>query len=474
MLTILNGRHAGAPKSHLWAFYPWTLLEPVQFQNGMRPLVKSKSRHLSGDFFAIQGSFRRSVLTPLLPPKTKSGAVCLRCQLRAYSYTLQRNRINPTRLQTPALLQTFSSTVSAHRKDELGPQQTQKHEPAVEESELPSNLERRRTIIYKRISTLTDSLLSSLNQVSHQVNTYAGTDYTPITNLRNAISDQESRVRASYGAVALAKEAYDAAHSQQISSQKEVVGLLERKSSWSATDLERYMALIRSEHTNEQDVTMSLSTLREKERDLEEGRRQLEKMERQQYHEEQVWSDTIRRNSTWVTIGLMGVNILLLLVNIVGVEPWRRRRLVREVKKALDEKTLQISAVLPAVDLVTDNDIDRMSAPEDTLSETGDHEKEGGDAELQAVVVETQDIDSFGPGTGETDAGDNVATIMPIESRSLTRLPSRYASWEIYIQDIFSERLVSLRKVDVTYVALQGAATGVAFMGILFVFLRPK
>jgi sensitive to high expression protein 9 len=95
------------------------------------------------------------------------------------------------------------------------------------------------------------------------------------------------------------------------------------------------MALIRSEHAHDQAIDASKDAVKAAEQGLEEARARLEKRERAQYHEEQIWSDTIRRNSTWVTFGLMGLNIVLLIVNIVGVEPWRRKRLVNEVESLL-------------------------------------------------------------------------------------------------------------------------------------------
>jgi sensitive to high expression protein 9 len=96
------------------------------------------------------------------------------------------------------------------------------------------------------------------------------------------------------------------------------------------------MALIRSEHAHDQAIEASKDAVKSAEVSLEESRARLEKRERSQYHEEQIWSDTIRRNSTWVTFGLMGFNIVLLFVSIIGVEPWRRKRLVKEIETILE------------------------------------------------------------------------------------------------------------------------------------------
>lgn len=55
------------------------------------------------------------------------------------------------------------------------------------------------------------------------------------------------------------------------------------------------------------------------------------------YHEEQIWSDKIRRASTWGTFALMGVNVLLFVVVQIGLEPWRRNRLVRGFEEKVKE-----------------------------------------------------------------------------------------------------------------------------------------
>lgn len=115
------------------------------------------------------------------------------------------------------------------------------------------------------------------------------------------------------------------------------------------------MSLIRSEHVNDQAVREAKEAVFNAETALEEARTLLEKRERAQYHEEQIWSDTIRRNSTWVTFGLMGFNIFLLLTTMIVIEPWRRRRMVREIKTALDAQKTTVNAsstptsLIPAV-----------------------------------------------------------------------------------------------------------------------------
>jgi sensitive to high expression protein 9 len=184
-----------------------------------------------------------------------------------------------------------------------------------------------------------DSILARASIYGQHINVYTGTDYSGIEELKKKIVEQEEKVRECHKTIDSTRAANHDAHEQQDVSQKEIVALLERKSSWSPEELERYMSLVRSEHANEQAVQAAKEDLTVAEKHLEDARARLERLERRQYHEEQIWSDTIRRNSTWVTFGLMGVNIVLLLAQIAIFEPYRRKKIVKEVQKALDEMT---------------------------------------------------------------------------------------------------------------------------------------
>jgi sensitive to high expression protein 9 len=338
------------------------------------------------------------------------------------------------------------------------------------------------------MSHLMDNFLTKATLASQQINTYTGTDFSGIEALRNEIVAQEKQVKARHAAVTAQKDKHMEAHVKQASSQKEIVSLLERKSSWLPSDLERYMTLVRSEHLDEQAVQKAKEDLAEAERDLEDTRAMLEKLERKQYHEEQIWSDTIRRNSTWVTIGLMGVNIFLLLAQIIFFEPYRRRKIVREMKEALDERGMAGPGVLQA------------ASPSEVMKQVAEAEKPKEvpvevvetDATIEPVPVAVQPVETVAP--VEAAPVPAVEPVSSIEESTLAADPSPVeqapvsiwkqlelaTSWEQRLEiskaaffDLFSERVVQLKQVDVTTIALQGAASGIAAMGVLFLLLRP-
>lgn len=111
-------------------------------------------------------------------------------------------------------------------------------------------------------------------------------------------------------------------------------------------DLERFTELYRSDHTNEQAEHAAKEQLSQAERTADEAQDQLVRSIFAKYHEEQIWSDKIRRASTWGTWGLMGFNVLLVIVVQLGLEPWKRRRLVggfeAKVREVIQEEVREV------------------------------------------------------------------------------------------------------------------------------------
>ncbi|KAB8342769.1 hypothetical protein FH972_022367 [Carpinus fangiana] len=246
-------------------------------------------------------------------------------------------------------------------------------------------------------------------------------------------------------------------------SQKEVVQLLERKQSWSAADLERYMSLIRSEHINEQGVSAAREELERCEATLEVARQKVEQAERKQYHEEQIWSDTIRRNSTWVTFGLMGLNILLLIVNLVMIEPWRRKRMVKEIRTALDEKTFAANtAVAVGGEAMGETDQELSQAEPSTdevLKEVvAAHATKGGEIALST------DVDAI-----QTEA-DGEGTPRRFRDRILGTVNSWFQdAWEWANFMLSEEHHIIISRVDLTTAVAEAWAIGATCMLLLFV-----
>lgn len=281
----------------------------------------------------------------------------------------------------------------------------------------------------------------------------------------------ENRLRAARAQVRKAKDEYTAAINRRSTSQREVNELLQRKHAWSSTDLERFTLLYRNDHTNEVAGTETQEELSKAEREAEEAAASLSKSILSRYHEEQVWSDKIRRMSTWGTWGLMGMNILLFLVFQIAVEPWRRRRLV----KGFEDKVVEA--------LEKEKASTRVAAAGGTVSSTNPA------STLPQVIDSTLEADPF---TTEISSNLEVPAVTedatsPVASTSLSISPSLFARlssissspfslgyWRHVSQELFSERRIATSQRDLTVAAMQSAVAGAAVMGLLIALIRPR
>ncbi|KAF3908062.1 hypothetical protein ABW21_db0204020 [Orbilia brochopaga] len=211
------------------------------------------------------------------------------------------------RLQPPRPLRQFSTTAPRY------------------EAELPSTKEGKRSSLAKSLSDRLDHMQAAIFMAGQKINDLTG--YSGIEALKRDIDAQEANLSASKALVKEAKAEYKAAIARRSDSQKEVNELLQRKNTWNPTDLERFTELYRSDHANEQAEIQAQNRLAEVEKEVDSISSELSKSILTRYHEEQVWSDKIRRASTWGTWMLMGFNIVLFIVVQLGLEPWKRRRL---------------------------------------------------------------------------------------------------------------------------------------------------
>lgn len=307
-----------------------------------------------------------------------------------------------------------------------------------------------------------DNMQGNIFIASQRINDLTG--YSGIEALKVRIAGLERGVVAAQQSVRAARTQYKAAVALRASTQREVTTLLARKDSWDPVDLERFTALYRNDHGNEAAVQDAQSKLAETEREAELAATQLSSSILSRYHEEQIWSDKIRRMSTWGTWGLMGVNVLLFLVFQFGFEPWRRARLVKgfevKVKEALEEVERERGAL--------EEQGERLRAAEGA---------DGGG--LLSATTDTGVQSDDTPGTAVGDVAGGIGEGMTIRNDDEAALPVATSyfpaallqlreprTWKAAAEDLFSAQQVSLRKQDISIFVLEGVATGAAIVTI--------
>lgn len=143
-----------------------------------------------------------------------------------------------------------------------------------------------------------------------------------------------------------AKAAYEEAVVRRSNSQREVNDLLQRKSSWTDGDVGRFTSLVRQDHLYEQEESRAKLAVNVSEDAVEREFSQLLRIILARYHEEQVWSDKIRSASTYGSLAALGLNMLVFILAIIVVEPWKRRRLAQTFEKKIEEMSLENAARL--------------------------------------------------------------------------------------------------------------------------------
>ena len=448
----------------------------------------------------------RSAFSKLPSPRVQSGlqpSICLRCSIQArartqfYSTIPPQNSPNDGTSRKPSTTSEPSQDEAEARptpsEDAQPPSSSQApDEPTAKEPsppsdeaiplpapprsprpELPSYLEDRRNHFSAGFSTFMDNLQSRVLNATQAINDLTG--YSAIEAIKARNTALEEAHIAAQERLRVARHSYKALTSHRAATQREVTTLLARKDTWSPPDLERFTTLYRADHELEAQVAAASLELTEAETDESRVGAELNAGILKRYHEEQIWSDSIRRQSTWGTWGLMGVNVLLFLVLQFVAEPWRRARLVKGVaereKTVMDEVRRELGEVRAA------------------LEASGFREQE----KVRAAEIEAEAVRTVTPAevAAEAEFPNPVAAEAEIQVEEPIVEPPTLAE-EIFVRpwkevvadpklikeavrDLCSERRIDVRMRDVSLIALEGAVAGAAVMGSLaFVFLRGR
>ncbi|BGP09345.1 sensitivity to high expression protein she9 [Rhodotorula toruloides] len=167
------------------------------------------------------------------------------------------------------------------------------------------------------------------------------TGYEEIERLRNGVAEKERALLDARERAILLKRDYTERVKLRADSQREVNDLLQRKPTWNGPDVLRFTELVQQEHENERAEAKAKAEMEAGEEAVERGFSDLMQAILERYHEEQVWSDKIRSMSTYGSLAITGLNVLLFIVTLLLIEPWRRRRLVQNVEERLRTNSQQ-------------------------------------------------------------------------------------------------------------------------------------
>ncbi|KAF9485875.1 hypothetical protein BDN70DRAFT_927217 [Pholiota conissans] len=218
-----------------------------------------------------------------------------------------------------------------------------------------------------KVDDFTASTQTTFSQLGSELNRVTG--YDEIEVLKRGIVEQEERINMTREAAKKAKQALDEAVARRSNSQREVNDLLSRKSSWHDSDVGRFTTLVRQDHLYEQEEARAKIIVEETESAVEKEFSQLLRAILARYHEEQVWSDKIRSASTYGSLAALGLNMLVFIIAIIIVEPWKRRRLAQTFERKLEELSGENEVRLGASMQSISQQIDEQAKMLETLKE---------------------------------------------------------------------------------------------------------
>ncbi|KAI9729198.1 MAG: sensitivity to high expression protein she9 [Cirrosporium novae-zelandiae] len=418
-------------------------------------------------------------------------SICHRCRIRAsirfYSNSHSLQDQSPSKETDRDALDSISGSALPSSPGSNNEHINNNSLSQKERNKLPSHTEGRRSQLSKRLTHLMDDLQTNIFFAGKKLNDLTG--YSGIEALKHEIDILEKEVRHTRQVLRDSKADYSNAIATRSASQREVNELLQRKHAWSHQDLERFTELYRSDHANEQAESQAQEALAVAERAAEEAASRLSKTILARYHEEQIWSDKIRRMSTWGTWGLMGMNILLFLVFQLALEPWRRKRLVKgfeeKVVEALEKEgvVVQQAAATAAAAVAGISNPEPVTVaqtlesnpatpepivePEPQPQPTAEKAEEAVKVETPLTVTETEfDVPlSESPPPAYTITFPEATPSIPPSKDPFAILKLRFESFKYNLQDLVSERTVVVRRLDITVAAIEGAAVGATVVG---------
>lgn len=175
----------------------------------------------------------------------------------------------------------------------------------------------------------------SFTNVSNWLNKITG--YEMCEKLRQTVKDQDDVYLQLRDELQQARQVFNQAIKERSQCQKELNSLLQRKQSWQDIELLRFTELYRNELKLEQ-AERDAKELNDKlEIEIDKAHYKLMAVMRERYQEEQLWSDKIRRISTYGTFGLMLLNIILFLALQLVLEPRKRQAFTDKIDVLLQK-----------------------------------------------------------------------------------------------------------------------------------------
>ena len=161
------------------------------------------------------------------------------------------------------------------------------------------------------------------------------TGYEEIDRLKHKVIQAERQYSEHRKLLWDSRQQYEKALQQRSQCQRDINNLLQRKHTWSSSDVNKFTELYSQEHALERSELELRRLFEQAEKQLEESHSKMLDSIRLRYQEEQVWSDNIRSLSSYGTVALMLLNLGMFIGVHTYMEPRRRQSLVENIDNRL-------------------------------------------------------------------------------------------------------------------------------------------
>lgn len=200
-------------------------------------------------------------------------------------------------------------------------------------SHFAPHIQRLQSTLASHRSHYTPKIRSELSRLSEKWNTYSG--YDAIETAKRRVIEAEAHLASLRKLQSEARQRYLGTVDQRSVSQKTLNDLLQRKASWSDDDLVKYTSLLRSEHSEAREEEAAREEFDAAERQVATAWDQVVKTTLERYHDEQVWSDRVRNVSSYTQLAAVALNLVIFMLAIFLVEPYKRRKLAQTFEERL-------------------------------------------------------------------------------------------------------------------------------------------
>ncbi|KAJ3217499.1 WD repeat-containing protein 27 [Dinochytrium kinnereticum] len=181
---------------------------------------------------------------------------------------------------------------------------------------------RKNSTLAVTIQKLTDVWIPQTSELINRV-----TGYSDIEERKKVVRDKDLELATKRKVLEQSKRTYESSIDDRRKCQKEINSLLQRKDAWIDTDVIRFTELYRKDMALEQTENQAKQAYKTASEDFE-------IQIRERYIDEQLFSDKIRKASTWWTMGLITLH-LFIFVAINLREPGKTRRSHMEIQNLI-------------------------------------------------------------------------------------------------------------------------------------------